>query len=144
MDFYPSFTADPKLLHVRLQGQQGDAGLDHRYRLRVPGEGVVQKLAGTGTASFCSRRGARWHGMGVAGWNHPEAAGRFIKCQRVRRRRILSGDLLKDPKGRVEDLAFDHLGRLHTVVFARGPEAFPAIAEMSYSIGYLLQHGQRL
>ena len=38
----------------------------------------------------------------------------------------LVGDLLEDPKGRVEDLAFDHLGRLHTVVFAKGSEAFPA------------------
>jgi nitrous oxidase accessory protein NosD len=126
--FTPPSQPDPQPLRVRLQGQQGEMlAFDHRYRLRVPGEGVVQKLAGTtGTTRFFAvvvgPDGAVWGG----GLDSPQGGGTLYQVPAGATTAHPVEPPLDDLGERVEDLAFDHLGRLHAIVFAKGSEAFPA------------------
>lgn len=125
--FTPPVQPAPQPLRVRLQGSQGDVlGVSHRYRLRIPGEGVVHQLTGTGTARFFAVTVAPDSTVWAGGLESSRGGGTLYQVPPGTTRARLVGDLLEDPAGRVEDLVFDHLGRLHAVVRATGSATFPA------------------
>ena len=133
MDFFtPPSQPDPKLLHVRLQGQQ--------RRAPALTTAIASACPGRRRPETCWDRDSQLlvvvgpDGTVRAGWNHPEAAGRFIKCQRVRRRRILSGIFPLIRKG-VWKTWPSITSDASTPSCSRGRRRFLPIAEMSYSIG---------
>lgn len=88
--------------------------LAHPYRLRVPGEGVVQPIAATGNtrlfAVTVAPDGTVWAGgdAGATLYRVPPGATTATHV----------GRLLPHAAGRVEDLVVDQLGRLHILVLA--------------------------
>ena len=125
--FIPPSHSGPQPLRVRLQGSQGEVlAFAHHYRLRVPGEGVVQRLAETGNASFFAVAVAPDNTVWAGGLEPPRGGGTLYQVPPGATTARLVGDLLEDPAGRVEDVIFDHLGRLHIIVRATGSAAFPA------------------
>jgi len=69
--FTPPLTPTPQPLALQLRGTQGEAlRLSHRYRVHLPGEGVVAKIPGTGTtrlfAVAVAPDGTVWVGRGAA------------------------------------------------------------------------------
>jgi Carboxypeptidase regulatory-like domain len=106
----------PPPLQIQLRGTGGEAlTVLHRYRLRMPGEGVVQPIGETEAtrlrAVTVAPDGTVWAGgdNGASLYRVPPGAttAQFINQL-----------LPKDPTGRVEDLVLDDLRRLHAVVFA--------------------------
>ena len=127
--FTPPAQRDPQPLRVRLRGTHGEVvEISHRYRLRVPGEAVIQRLDGTATARFSAvalaPNGTVWAG----GAEPPGQGGVLYSVAPGEATASFVGSLLADPAGRVEDLVVDQLGRLHAVVFARGSETFPPVS----------------
>jgi parallel beta-helix repeat protein len=113
--FTPPMMRDPHPLHIRVQSARG-AGIElsHRYRLRLPGEGVVERVPGTESGRlFAVVRTAD----GTV-WSGGDGGGRLYRLAPGATTASLVGQLLADPAGRIEDLVVDSLGRLHAVVFA--------------------------
>ena len=111
--FTPPLQPSPQPLRVQLRGLGGEAlVLQHPYRLRVPGEGVVTRVAGTeATRVFTvtvAPDGTVWAGGdgGATLYQVPPGATRATQV----------GRLLAHPDGRVEAVAVDQLGRLHVLV----------------------------
>jgi sugar lactone lactonase YvrE len=127
--FTPLLQADPQLLRVHIRDADGNEVIvPHQYRLRLPGERVVQRLEGTGTAFFSAVTIAP-DGTVWAGGTEPSLLGGVlyrVSPDASVASRVAS--LIADPDGRVEDLVFDHLERLHIVVFARGSDIFPPLS----------------
>jgi sugar lactone lactonase YvrE len=127
--FTPLAQRDLQPLRVRIFGTNGETvEFPHRYRLRGPGEGVIQRLDGTGSARFSAVALAP-DGTVWAGGVEPPARGAVLySVPPGAATASFVGSLLADPAARVEDLVFDRLGRLHAVVFARGSDAFPSVS----------------
>jgi hypothetical protein len=118
-DFHGAFVASrlaaPQTLTVRLRSTAGqELVVPHHYGIRRAGEGVVQRVAETGTTRFfavtVAADGTVWAGGGAGARLYRVAAGESSAT--------LHGHLLATPEGRVADLTLDELGRLHAVVFS--------------------------
>ena len=111
--FTPPMQPSPQPLRVQLHGAGGEARvLQHPYRLRVPGEGVVTHVAGTeATRVFAvtvAPDGTVWAGGDKGATLYQVPPGLSSATQ--------IGRLLSNSDGRVEALVVDHLGRLHVLV----------------------------
>ena len=122
--FTPPMQLPPKPLRIQLHGTGGEAlVLQHPYRLRVPGEGVVTRVAGTETtrvfAVTVAPDGTVWAGgdAGATLYQVPPGTTRATQVPQVPR---LPEDpdsrLLEHPASRVEAMAVDHVGRLHALI----------------------------
>jgi sugar lactone lactonase YvrE len=126
--FTPPAQRDPQPLRVRIRGAHGEAvEFPHRYRLRGPGEEVMQRLDGTGAARFSAVAlapdGTVW--VGGVDMEPPGRGGVLYSVPPGKATASFVASLVTNPTGRVEDLVFDRLGRLHAVVFAQGPVSHP-------------------
>ncbi|HEY7489550.1 MAG TPA: carboxypeptidase regulatory-like domain-containing protein [Candidatus Tectomicrobia bacterium] len=127
--FTPPVQRDPQPLRVRIRSTHGEVvELPHRYRLRVPGDGVLQRLDGTGAARFSAVALAPDDTVWAGGVEPPARGGVLYSVPAGETTASYVGSLLANPAGRVEDLVFDQLGRLHAVVLAQGSEAFPPVS----------------
>ena len=104
----------PQPLRLRLRDAAGEAlVLQHPYRLRGGDDLAVQRLAGTGTSRFfavtVAPDGTVWAGG--------DGGARLYHVPPGATTATLTGQLHKNPLGRVEDLTFDALGRLHALFF---------------------------
>jgi hypothetical protein len=122
--FTPPTQAAPEPLRVRIRRGDGtETVLRHRYRLRMPGEGVVQQIAQTSAtrlrAVAIDPDGFIWAG-GDQGATVYRVSPGATTALRV-------GQLFpENPAGRVEDMVVDQLGRVHFLTFAQGTADFPA------------------
>ena len=84
----------------------------HAYRVRVPGAGVVQPIAGA--------QGVRFSAVAMAPdgtvWAGGDRGATLVQVKSGALAATLVGRLLEDPDG-VEDLVVDALGRLHALVY---------------------------
>jgi hypothetical protein len=113
----PSQQPNPQPLRIRIKPTSGaEVAFSHRYRLRLPGEGVVQKIESQGADNIS------FFAVAVAPdgtvWGGGDPNGVLYRVTPGSSTAILVRSLLTDPAGRVEDLAFDQLGRLHAIAFA--------------------------
>jgi hypothetical protein len=111
--FTPPIQPSPQPLRVQLHGTDGETlVLQHPYRLRVLGEGVVTRVAGTETtrvfAVTVAPDGTVWAG-GDAGATLYQVPPGMPSATQV-------GRLLAHPAGRVEAVVVDQLRRLHVLV----------------------------
>ena len=111
--FTPPMQPSPQPLRVQLHGAGGEAlVLQHPYRLRISGEGVVTRVAGTEStrvfAVTVAPDGTVWAGGdgGATLYQVPPGATRATQV----------GRLSVHPEGRVEAVAVDQLGRLHALI----------------------------
>ena len=105
----------PEPLQVSIRGDNGEEiVLHHAYRLRMPGDRVVQQIAGTTGARLLAvtlaSDGTVWAG-GDRGATLYQVAPEATQATPIASRP-------SDPAVRVEDLTVDRLGRLHAVVFS--------------------------
>ncbi len=123
--FSPPLTATHQPLRITLSGPQGDdIVMSHPYRLRVPGEGVVEKISGTDAAEFFAVAAAP-DGTIYAGGRIPGFLGGtlFVVPAGASRFSTLR-PFFADPRGLITDLVFDHLDRLQVALFS--PQAPPS------------------
>lgn len=111
--FIPSTDAKVQRLQLRLHSTSGEVvEMSHRYRVRVSGEGVVQRIHGTANR--------RVRAVTLAADGTVWAAG-DLDLYRIApgETSVASEDRLplEDPRSRVEDLALDRNDRLHMVMF---------------------------
>jgi hypothetical protein len=111
--FTPPMQPSPQPLRVQLHGAGGETlVLPHPYRLRVRGEGVVARVAGTEStrvfAVTVAPDGTVWAG-GDAGATLFQVPSGVSSATQV-------GRLLANSDGRVEAVVVDQLGRLHVLV----------------------------
>jgi streptogramin lyase len=124
--FTPPTRSKPQALRVRVRGAQGEEVIfPHRYRLRVPGEGAVERVAGTEMtplfAVAVAPDGTAWVGgearaSGAVGTIFRVAAdGQTI----LRHEQPILERLPEESVSRIEDLVIDRLGRVHLLFIAR-------------------------
>jgi hypothetical protein len=123
--FTPPRPPSPQPLRVQLHGASGETlTLQHPYRLRIAGEGVVQPVAGT--------QDTRWFAVAVAPdgtvWaggetQTPGAIGTLIQVAGdghalLRTVQPVLEALPPEASGRIEALTLDDLGRVHALFLA--------------------------
>lgn len=122
--FTPPAARQPQPLRIRLHGVNGEEReIFHRYRLRLPSDGVVQKIAGTGSTQFLAIAMAPDGTVTGGGKEPPFGAtlyqvppGATTACV------VASPFSSTNPDSQVQALVYDNLGRLHTIVFDKGSE----------------------
>jgi hypothetical protein len=122
------YAATPLRIHIR--GTNGaEVVFPHQCQLRVPGEGVVEKLAGAGSHPFfavaLAPDGTVWFG-GKA--ESPGAVGTIVQVaadgQTILRAVQPANALLPiEAMARIEDIVLDHSGRLHFLFIAQRENA---------------------
>jgi hypothetical protein len=122
--FMPPLQSPSQPLQVRIRADDGAERIfQHRYRLRVPGEGVVLKIDGTGQTVFRAVTVAP-DGTVTGGGREGKFGATLYQVLPDATTACLVGSpfLGSNPESRVEDLAYDALSRLHTIVFDPGSE----------------------
>lgn len=127
--FSPPALSYPQALRVHLRSGMGkELSVIHRYRVRMPGDGAVQRIVETGTARFfavaAARDGSAWFG-GEA--QLPRVAGMLIQVSPdgemlLTQEQFRLPQLQTEAVSRIEDLAIDALGRVHALFIARVAE----------------------
>ena len=121
----------PEPLQVSIRGDNGEIVLQHAYRLRMPGDRVVQPIAGTEDRGFRTlvegTDGTIWAGGFDAIYQIKPGA---MTATRTYPLTVRVGDLVLNL--RVEELVIDAQERLHFVVFS------PRLAGVIVPLGELL------
>jgi Carboxypeptidase regulatory-like domain/Two component regulator propeller len=129
--FTPPGHPQPQALQVHIRDAQGEEiTIAHRYRLRVPADGAVERVDGT--------EGVRLFALAVApdgtAWAGGDSifsgtAGTIVQVAADGQTVLFTGQpflalLPAEATARIEDLAIDQLGRVHALFIARvgGPE----------------------
>lgn len=135
--FMPPASPNP-MLRVYIRGTDGaEVVVDHRYQVRIPGEGVVERVATVATpgdpsppcffaVAVSPQDGTVWGGAngGNAGQGCTPAGDAVggAKVYRVRpeapRAARFEVALSDDPRAQVDDIVVDRLGRVHFLIRA--------------------------
>ena len=121
----------PASVQVRLRSATGEPlTFQHVYRLRLPGEGVIQRLGKTGTTDFFAVAlgpdGTVWFGGEACpeGETCPQKVGTIVQVATtgdVRTVQPSNDNLPAEARARIEDIVVDGLGRVHFLFIAVRP-----------------------
>lgn len=128
--FTPPMRSDPKPLQIRLRGANEEIMVSHQYRLRMPSEGIIQKISGMERADLFAIAVAP-SGTIVAGGKLPSFPFGGLIFQISPEGSLISfRPFLNDPEGTLRDLVFDSLQRLHVIIF---------LSPVSQAVGVVVQ-----
>ncbi len=121
--FIPPQQSPPQPLRIHLRrSNREDMVISHPYRLRVPGEGVVERIAETGFAEFFAVAVAPDETIWAGGRITNFLGGTVFQVRPGDAMATFTGAFFNDPNGLLTDLAFDSLERLHFVLLTPPPQ----------------------